>query len=236
MSIVKTSTMKTTADAATATELPMLTPKEAIELLRGLRQRIPEFVQLPKDAQTDHYRRVARLNPEFSHEAFSAVGASDLVQHFIGNTPDELHQAEDEAARWAGVRSELRALLRGVDSAILVRRQRIGLAALQAYTVSLAGEARGAPAPAAVRGADEPVAALRPPSRQAGRGTAAAAASENGLTRERIQAVRPGAPKRARSFSHSVAIVSRIRLSHDVDWISATFPPTNTIRPSIFRT
>lgn len=143
MSIVKTSTMKTTTDAATANELPMLTPEEAIELLRGLRQRISEFVLLPKDAQTGHYRRVARLNPEFSHEAFSAVGASDLVQNFIGNTPDELHQAEDEAARWASVRSELRALLRGVDAAILVRRQRIGLAALQAYTVSLQLVKRG---------------------------------------------------------------------------------------------
>jgi hypothetical protein len=143
MSIVKTSTMKTTADAATATELPMLTPEETIELLRGLRQRIPEFVQLSRDRRTEQFRRIARLNPEFSHEAFSAVGASDLVQQFIGNTPDELHQAEDEAARWAAVRSEARALLRGIDAAVLVRRHRIGLAALQAYTVSLQLVKRG---------------------------------------------------------------------------------------------
>jgi hypothetical protein len=136
MSIVKVSTMKKTADAASATELPMLTPEEAIELLRGLQQRIPEFVQLPKDRRTEQYRRVARLNPEFAREAFNAVGASDIVQTFIGNTPEELHQAEDEMARWTVVRNELRKLLRGVDAAILVRRQRIGLAAIQAYTVS----------------------------------------------------------------------------------------------------
>ena len=135
MSIVKVSTMKTTADAASATE-PMLTPEEVIEQLRGLQQRIPEFVQLPKDRQTERFRRVARLNPEFTREAFNAVGASDIVQNFIGNTPEELHQAEDETGRWEVVRNELRKLLRGVDAAILIRRQRISLAALQAYTVS----------------------------------------------------------------------------------------------------
>jgi hypothetical protein len=136
MSIIKTSTMKTTADAATANDLPMLTPEEVIEQLRALQQRIPEFVQLPNDRQMERFRRVARVNPEFAREAFSAVGASDIVQNFIGNTPDELHQAEDEMARWTAVRSELRALLRGVDAAIVVRRQRIGLAAVQAYSVS----------------------------------------------------------------------------------------------------
>jgi hypothetical protein len=136
MSIVKTSTLKTTEDAATVNDLPMLTPEEVIEQLRVLQQRIPEFVQLPKDRRKQQFQRIARLNPEFAREAFSAVGASDIVQNFIGNTPDELHQAEDEMARWTAVRSELRALLRGVEAAVLVRRQRIGLAALQTYAVS----------------------------------------------------------------------------------------------------
>lgn len=134
MSIVKTSSMK--RDAATAADLPMLTPEEVLEQLRALQQRIPEFVQLPNDRQTQRLREVARVNPEFAREAFNAVGVSDLVQHFIGNTPEELHQAEDEMSRWTVVRNELRALLRGVNAAIVVRRQRIGLAALQAYTVS----------------------------------------------------------------------------------------------------
>jgi hypothetical protein len=135
MSIVKTSTMKT--DAATAADLPMLTPEEVIEQLRALQQRIPEYVQLPtNDRRTQHLKQVARVNREFAHEAFNAVGASDLVQNFIGNTPEELHQAADETSRWTFVRNELRALLRGVEAAIVVRRQRIGLVALQAYTVS----------------------------------------------------------------------------------------------------
>lgn len=136
MSIIKTSIKKTTADAATATELPMLTPEETLELLRGLKQRIPEFVQLPKDRSIRNLQRVARLNPDFAREAFSAVGTSELVQNFIGNTQDELRQAEDEIVGWTAVQNELRALLRGVDATILVRRQRVALAALQAAAVS----------------------------------------------------------------------------------------------------
>jgi hypothetical protein len=133
MSIIKTATatVKTTEG-----ELPSLTPEEVIEQLRALQLRIPEFVQLPKDRQTERFRRLARVNPEFRREAFHAVGASKTVQDFIGNTSEELYQAEDEMTRWTAVRSELRALLRGVNSAILVRHQRIALAAVQTYSVS----------------------------------------------------------------------------------------------------
>ena len=138
MSIVKiaSTTMKTTEGAAGATELPALTPEEVIEQLRALQMRIPEFVQLPKDRRLERFRRQARLNPEFAREAFHAIGVSKTVQNFIGNTPEELYQAEDEMTRWTAVRSELRGMLRGVDQGILVRRQRIALAATQAYSVS----------------------------------------------------------------------------------------------------
>jgi hypothetical protein len=136
MSIIKTSIKQATAGAATASELPLLTPEEALELLRGLEQRIPEFVQLPKDRRTRNFRRVARLNPDFAREAFSAVGTSELVQNFIGNTQDELRKAEDEIVGWTAVQNALRALLRGVDATILVRRQRVSLAALQAAAAS----------------------------------------------------------------------------------------------------
>jgi hypothetical protein len=81
-------------------------------------------------------RRVASLNAAFAHEAISAVGASDTVQLVVGNTPDELHQAEDEFARWSAVESELRSMLRGVADANLIRRHRFCHVALQTFNVS----------------------------------------------------------------------------------------------------
>jgi hypothetical protein len=59
-----------------------------------------------------------------------------VVQGVIGNSADELHEAEDEVARWAIVESELNAMRSGVSASNLVRRERIAQAALQAYNVS----------------------------------------------------------------------------------------------------
>ena len=107
-----------------------------VEQLRALRQQIPEFVQLPNNRELKQMRRLVNLNAAFAHEAISAVGASDTVQLVVGNTPDELHQAEDEVGRWSAVESELRSMLRGVAAANLVRRHRFCHVAMQAFNVS----------------------------------------------------------------------------------------------------
>jgi hypothetical protein len=125
-----------TRSIAAVSDTPMLTPEQVVEQLRLLRQQIPEFVQLPNNREMKQLRRTASLNIAFAHEAINAVGASDIVQNVIGNTPDELHQAEDEVGRWTAVESELRAMLRGVVAANVVRRHRLCHAAQQAFNVS----------------------------------------------------------------------------------------------------
>jgi hypothetical protein len=134
MSIVKSVTTKTATEAATDT--PMLTPEQVVEQLRVMRQQIPEFVQLSNAREIKQLRRLAHVDAEFAREGIGAVGASAVVQEAIGNTPEDLYQAEDEIARWAVAESELRSVLRGVAAANLVRRHRMGLAMLQAYNVS----------------------------------------------------------------------------------------------------
>ena len=134
MSVVKSSTTRVAVEATNGT--PLLTPEQVVEQLRAMQQQIPEFVQLPKTRDLQQLRRVANVDEAFTHEGISVVGASNVVQEAIGNTPEDLHHAEDEIARWAVVESELRAVLRGVIAANLVRRHRIGLAVLQAYNVS----------------------------------------------------------------------------------------------------
>lgn len=121
--------------AAAETGVPVLTPEQVVEQLRGLQGQIPDYVQLPKKRPSTMRRR-GNVNVEFAREAIGAVGASETVQHFVGNTPAEMHAAENEIGRWAVVEAELRAMLRGVTAANTLRRERLGLAALQVFNVS----------------------------------------------------------------------------------------------------
>ena len=134
MSVVKSVNVKEAAVAAT--DLPMLTPEQVVEQLRLLRQQIPDFVQLSSTREIQQLRRLASVSREFAREGIGAVSASAVVREALGNTAEDLHQAEDEIARWAVAESELRALLRGVSAANLIRRHRVGLAVVQAYNVS----------------------------------------------------------------------------------------------------
>src|SRR4029078_11473471 len=54
----------------------------------------------------------------------------------VGRTPADLRQDEVEITRWTAVEDELKAMLKGVSAANLIRRHRLGLAALQAYNIS----------------------------------------------------------------------------------------------------
>ncbi len=107
-----------------------ISPDALIAQLRVLRDQIPGYQHLPVlDAKS--IRRVA-------HASFNAIGASDLVQVPVQRTPEDLRQELDVAGRWTQVADELRAMLEGVEGANLDRRHRLGLVALQAYTISRA--------------------------------------------------------------------------------------------------
>ena len=112
-----------------------LTPEALVEHLRELRAQIPDYGQLTTtDAAV--LRRAASLNTSFVQAAINAIGASKEVQLALGRTADLLRQDADETARWSAVEDELRAMLKGVIAANLTRRHRLGLTALQAYSIS----------------------------------------------------------------------------------------------------
>lgn len=131
--IIGSSTSKNGVEAAT--DKPQLTPEQVIEQLHALREQIPAFAQLSR-TDLKQMRREASVNVDFSRASIGAVGASGIVQSAIGNTPDELHQAEDELSRWLAVEAEFRSVLRGLSAANVVRRHRIGRAALKTYNLS----------------------------------------------------------------------------------------------------
>jgi hypothetical protein len=58
------------------------------------------------------------------------------VQAAVGRTNVNLREENEDAGRWTAVEDELRAMLKGMAAANLIRRHRIGLAALQTYNIS----------------------------------------------------------------------------------------------------
>jgi len=127
----------TNLNSATAgTQEPAaVTPDSIVDQLRAVRQLIPDYTQLPiPDARA--IRRVAHMNADFIDAAINAIGASNVVQTAVGYTDVDLRAENDQAGRWTAVEDELRAMLKGVVAANLIRRHRVGLAALQAYSIS----------------------------------------------------------------------------------------------------
>jgi len=118
----------------TADETTTLSPEAIVGQLRALRQQIPEFTQMPvADARVLH--PAAQVDPEFAHAAINTIGASETVQIAVGRSAEEMRQEENEVVRWTAVEDELRAMLKGVAAANLVRRHRLGLALLQTYSI-----------------------------------------------------------------------------------------------------
>jgi hypothetical protein len=110
-----------------------LSPDEVVQLLRNLRQQLPlavaELARVPRTRRTGH------VDAKFIETAIATLGAYAGVQVLLGRTDDDIRQEIAETSRWSAVADELRALLEGVLGAITLRRQRIGLTALQTYKI-----------------------------------------------------------------------------------------------------
>ena len=112
-----------------------ITPEELVAQLRAYRERIPDYGQLTIPAAQQR-RRAASLNTGFVISTINAAGASETVQAAIGQTPADLQSQQSDIVRWSAVEDELRAMLKGVAAANLVRRHRLGTVALQTYSIS----------------------------------------------------------------------------------------------------
>ena len=123
------------SNTAAADETTTITPEALMEQLRALRRQIPEYAQLPP-LSARALRRAAQFDPEFARASMSLIGASSTVENAVGRSPADLLQDEQEITRWTPVEEELRVMLKGVATANLLRRHRLGLAAFQAYNIS----------------------------------------------------------------------------------------------------
>lgn len=124
----------TVAPGAIPVTVPdLLSPEEAMQVLRNLVLRVP----LPSNeaAEIARKRRISHIDPRFVQAAISAVGKAEGVPQMLGRSEEEVRQEVDAEGRWSAFADELRSFLRLMVSANLVRRQRIGLLSLQTYQV-----------------------------------------------------------------------------------------------------
>ena len=121
--------------ATEAGATPALSPEDVVAQLRALRQQIGEVTPLTKQQRTA-LRGHAALPNDVVQASINALGASDGVQQVLGQPVDEVRQMAEDANRWIAVEDELRAMLKGVAGANLIRRQRVGLVSVQAYVIS----------------------------------------------------------------------------------------------------
>ena len=119
--------------AESETQPVVLSPEEVVRELRALRERIP--VPASVSAPVSMRGRLAHVNAEFVTASVNAAGVSETVQSALGRSDEDHRQEIDAAARWVAAIDEMRALLKSMTTANTVRKQRIGLAALQTYKI-----------------------------------------------------------------------------------------------------
>lgn len=109
------------------------TPEDIVRQLRALREQMPVMIETASPAALR--RRLSHVNADFVQAAVNAAGASENVRNALGRTSEDLRQEIEVAARWTAVADELRALLQSTLATNTIRRQKIGLAALQTYKI-----------------------------------------------------------------------------------------------------
>jgi len=112
----------------------ILSPEQVVQQLRALREQIALPEALPA-MPASRRRRLAHVDAQFVVAAINASGASPAVQTALGRTDEDLRQETEASNRWTAVIDEVRALLQSLLDANTLRRQRIGLAALQTYKI-----------------------------------------------------------------------------------------------------
>jgi hypothetical protein len=110
-----------------------LDPEAVIEQIRALRLQIEDVAPLTK-AQREQLRQRTRNQPApIVNKSIGVIGVSATVAQAVGQPLDEVLQFQTEAVRWGHVADELRAFLKGVEGANLIRGERLAFIASQAY-------------------------------------------------------------------------------------------------------
>jgi len=132
---MNTSNETLTHTQSNPTEPPVAAPPDPAVLIaqiRAMREVIPDYTQLPVSARQT-MAAVASTDREFIRASINGIAESPTMEQAVGRNPEELRQEAAALQNWTDFEDEVRALLGGVATANLVRRNRLGEVALAAY-------------------------------------------------------------------------------------------------------
>jgi hypothetical protein len=112
-----------------------LTAEAVIAQLRAIGSQIDDLAPLSKEQRALLKKRLRRQPKTIVEASINVIGVLDNVSEAIGQPLDEVRQLQDDSLRWDAAVDEARAFLNGLEGANLIRRQRLGLIAMQAYTI-----------------------------------------------------------------------------------------------------
>jgi hypothetical protein len=111
----------------------IVSANELFQLLRAMRERLPKPQALEAGQSAS---RLAHVDANFMQAAINTAGASEGVEKALGRSATDLRTELADIADWNTVADELRAMLKAVNSANVIRRVSNGLAGLQIYSIS----------------------------------------------------------------------------------------------------
>jgi hypothetical protein len=111
-----------------------LSPDAVIEQLRVLSSQIDEAIPLSKEERATLKSRTRKQPTHIVEASINVIGKSETVAQAVGQPLDQVRQLQVEAISWDAVADELRTFLKAVESASVVRRERLAFIGKQAYS------------------------------------------------------------------------------------------------------
>jgi hypothetical protein len=112
-----------------------LGPEAVTGQLRTMQSQIESVAPLSQAQRTQLKQRIRLHSSPVVEASINVLGVLDNVSQAIGQPLNEVRQLQDETLRWEAVAEEARAFLKGIEGANLIRRQRLSLIAMQAYSI-----------------------------------------------------------------------------------------------------
>ena len=119
----------------TLTTPEKLGPETVIAQVRAMWSQIDEVEPLSREQRNLLKKRLRNLEKSVVEASINVIGVLDNVSQAIGHPLDDVRQLQADTLRWEAVTDEVRAFLRGLEGANLIRRQRLATIATQAYTI-----------------------------------------------------------------------------------------------------
>jgi len=127
-------TQSTPAAADTPQPAPRLTSEQFVEQLRALMAQVPDVPSLTREERR-LLQRHQRVPNEEAQAAINVARASDKLAGAVSDGTSDIQQVLENSYRWLAAENELKAALKSVADANLVRKQRVAAFAVETYGV-----------------------------------------------------------------------------------------------------